>query len=340
MKIGIVGATGLVGKALIKELETSILPIETLVFYASKNSEGKSIQFKQTLIPITVLDKAEFKGLDLVFFVSTKQISKKYVKNALNEGAIVIDNSNAFRMDSDIPLVVPEVNIESVHSKTKLIANPNCSTIQLVVILHALRSVLDIERVDVSTYQSVSGSGKLAIDEYESERYDRDGTYKPSVLPVKSLPKHYPIIDNVIPQIDVFEENHYSKEEMKVINESQKILNQFIKMSCTAVRVPVTNAHSESVMVKFREAVDVDAVMNCLNNYHDIVVMDDVNKQYYPMPLFVKGYQKVFVGRIRKDLYDPTILHLWIVADNLLKGAATNARQIAEACYNRKVFNW
>lgn len=341
MRIGVVGATGIVGTKLIKLLEKSSLPISELRLIASEKSSGKLIVFNNKIIEVIKDSDEAFDGLDLVFFMATKDIALQYVNLAANKGCVVIDNSSAYRMEKKIPLIVPEVNLHTITKENRIIANPNCSTIQLVVILNLLAKINEIKRVDVSTYQAVSGAGKEALDEYKKQLENIENKkIKPSVLPVKDLDKHYHIVNNAIPQIDIFEENGYSKEEMKVINESHKILNKDFDISCTAVRIPVENCHSESVTVTFENDVEIKKVYDILKTEKNVVVIDEPENQLYPMAKYINGKTEVFAGRIRKDLFSPNILHLWIVADNLLKGAAANALQIAEECYNQGIYGW
>ncbi len=341
MKIGVVGATGLVGGKLIYLLEKTLLPIEEIRVIASSQSSGKDLLFKNHKIKIQKLSDKVFDNLNLVFFMTNNDVTKKYVDIALEKGAVVIDNSSVYRMKENVPLVVPEINPFTIKKENRLIANPNCSTIQLAMILNALGKINSIKRVDVSTYQAVSGAGKEAIDEYlfQIELYNKS-TLIPKILPVKDLKKHYFILNNSIPQIDKFSVNGYSKEELKVIYESQKILGLEFSISCTAVRVPVLNGHSESVTVTFSENVDLSNVYEILNNSVNIVVLDDIENQIYPIAEICQDRSEVFVGRIRKDLYCDKVLHLWIVADNLIKGAAANALQIAEKCYQEKIYGW
>jgi aspartate-semialdehyde dehydrogenase len=273
--------------------------------------------------------------------MASSDVAKEYVDVAISKGAVVIDNSSAFRMKENVPLVVPEVNQEVITKNDRLIANPNCSTIQLVVPLYLLSKINQIKRVDVSTYQAVSGAGKEAIDEFiEQIKNYETKKVKPQILPVKDELVHYEIINNAIPQIDVFENNNYTKEEMKVIHESQKILNKKMQISCTAVRIPVLNGHSESVTVTFENEVSLNLVKEAFNEEKNLIVLDDPKNQVYPLAKIANGKNEVFIGRVRKDIYANNILHFFVVADNLLKGAAANALQIAEKCYSEKIYGW
>ncbi|QVK19432.1 aspartate-semialdehyde dehydrogenase [Mycoplasmatota bacterium] len=341
MKIGVVGATGVVGDKLIQLLNKTILPIDELRLIASERSTGKKVVFSKETIKVRPISDKVFENLDLVFFMATNDIAKKYVKVAVNKGCVVIDNSSVYRMIDEIPLVVPEVNFNEIKKTDRIIANPNCSTIQLVVILNALSKDNEIKRVDVSTYQAVSGAGKGAINELEDQIiHYRRGVKEARILPVKGLEKHYSILNNVIPQIDLFDDSGYSKEELKVIKESQKILKKNFSISCTAVRVPIINGHSESVTVAFINKVNLTQVFHNLWESENIIVMDDIENQVYPLAQHCRDKSEVFVGRIRKDYYDDHILHFWNVADNLLKGAAANALQIAEKCFEEKIYGW
>ena len=332
MKIGVVGATGLVGGKLLALLEKSILPIEEIRLIASSASLGKKIKFKNKMIEVMALSDKVFNNLNLVFFMATSEVAQNYVKIALENNCVVIDNSSTFRLNEDVPLVVPEVNFNIITPKDRLIANPNCSTIQLVLTLYALSKINKIKRVDVSTYQAVSGAGKNGIKELQTQIQNFPE------ISTKYFP--YPILYNAIPQIDSFTSSGYTKEELKVIQESQKILNKKFSISCTAVRIPIEVGHSESVSVVFESEVNLDLVNQAFKGTENIIVLDDTEKQIYPLAQFCKDRVEVFVGRIRKDYYNPNILHFWNVADNLTKGAAANALQIAEKCFKEKTFGW
>lgn len=327
--VAIVGASGEVGRSMIQTLERYPIPVSSLRLLASKRSAGKTLTFKGQPIVIEELTESSFEGIDLAFFSAGGTVSLKYAPIAVASGAVVIDNTSAFRMDPDIPLVVPEVNANVLSKDTRLIANPNCSTIQLVVALKPLVKAYGIESVNVSTYQAISGAGAKALYEYEQELID--DSYEPQILPARSDELYYQIAHNVIPQIDLFMSNGYTKEEIKMINETQKILNDdTIKVNATCVRVPVRYGHSIATTVKLKKAVENrEEVIQLFNESPDVIVRDDINHQEYPMPVYLAHRDEVFVGRIRKDLYEKNVIHFWVVADNILKGAALNSVQIA-----------
>lgn len=332
MNIGVVGATGLVGVTLVNLLESTNLPIDNIHFFASKKSVGKNVKFRDKYIEIEELNNECFDGIDIVFFCTGKHISKEYAPIAASYGCTVIDNSNAFRLDENIPLVVPEVNLIDIKAENQIIANPNCSTIQMIIPLHYLSEIATIKRVNVTTYQALSGSGKGAIDEFHEEINNSE--YVPKVLPVSSDERHYHIFNNCIPQIDVFTENMYTLEELKMVNETKKILhNDNIEINPTCVRIPVIVGHSEAVTIEFDRDIEIEEVKSALTNKKGIVLYDDITRQLYPMPTITNNKKDVYVGRIRHDLNHKNIVNMWIVADNLLKGAAWNALQIAEELY-------
>lgn len=341
MRIGVVGATGLVGSKLISLIENTILPITELRLIASEKSRGKKVRFKNQILNVLEISDKVFDNLDLVFFMANNEIAKKFVKIAVKNNAVVIDNSSTFRLTEGIPLITPEVNFNIINKDNKIIANPNCSTIQLVIPLNLINKTNKIKRVDVATYQAVSGAGKEAIDEYKNQIKNYfNKRVKPEILPVKGLRKHYEIIDNAIPQIDLFEEHNYTKEEMKVIYESQKILNINFSISCTAVRIPILNGHSESVTVTLKDNVNLEAIINEFKKEENLIILDDINNQIYPLATLSTGNNEVFIGRIRKDIFNNNIIHFWVVADNIYKGAAANALQIAEKCYSERIYGW
>lgn len=329
--VAVAGATGAVGSEMIEVLEELNFPIERLVPLASANSLGKTITFKNREIDVLELTDDVFakEGVEIALFSAGGSVSARYADSAVKAGAVVIDNTSHFRMEEDIPLVVPEVNPEDIKEciKRGIIANPNCSTIQMVTALKPLDALFDIERVDVSTYQATSGAGAVAMEEL----LDQMRKFFEFKLD-KSLVKKFPhqIALNVIPQIDSFTDNGYTKEELKMVNETQKILHKKLQVSATCVRVPLLRGHSEAVTVKFKKDVDLDAVYKTLSSAENIVIMDEPTKGIYPMPIEASGKNEVFVGRIRKDVYDSKILHFWVVADNLRVGAATNAVRIAQ----------
>ena len=324
--VAIVGATGVVGKELIQILEQRDFPVGKLVLLASSRSAGTTTFFKGESIPIEELKETSFKGVDIVLFSAGGSISKKYAPHAVDAGAVVIDNTSHFRLDEGVPLVVPEVNAHAITRHQGIIANPNCSTAQLVLPLKPLHDKGKLKRLVISTYQAVSGAGKDAILELENQSRLGlcGGELKPEVF-------SYPIAFNVIPQIDVFQENGYTKEEMKMVLETQKILEADIAITATTVRVPVFIGHSESVNVETDVPISVNDARALIAGFPGVQVLDDLSKSVYPTPREFAGTDDVYVGRIRKDISNPNAIELWVVADNLRKGAALNAIQIAEA---------
>ena len=322
MKIAVVGATGLVGTVMLKVLEERNFPLTELIPVASEKSVGKLITFKGKQFPIVSMDTAIGMRPDIALFSAGGDTSLQHAPRFKEAGTTVIDNSSAWRMDPTIPLIVPEVNANTLSLENKIIANPNCSTIQMVVALKPLHDKYRIKRVVVSTYQSVTGTGVKAVDQMMNERkgiYDGEMAYP------------YQIDLNVIPHIDVFTENGYTKEEMKMINETKKILgDESLRITATTVRIPVMGGHSESVNIEFENEFDLAEVTSILENTEGIIVVDDVANLKYPMPKDAHEKDEVFVGRIRRDESMPNTLNMWVVADNLRKGAATNAVQIAE----------
>lgn len=331
--VAVVGATGAVGEQMLKNLEERSFPVGELRPLASARSAGKSVRFGGKELIVREATPDAFEGVDIALFSAGGGVSAKLAPEAVKRGAVVIDNTNAFRMDPDVPLVVPEVNGSKVREHKGIIANPNCSTIQMVVALKPIRDRYGLERVIVSTYQAVSGSGWQAIEELNRQtRAVLNGDeVSCEVLPVSKLSKHYPIAFNAIPQCDVAQDNGYTLEEMKMVRETQKIFeDDTIQVSATCVRIPVVRGHSESVYVELKEEADPEEVRKILEKAPGVIVQDDIANQVYPMPLEAANRPEVFVGRIRRDLHNPKGLHLWVVSDNLLKGAATNAVQIAE----------
>lgn len=332
--IAILGATGVVGRKMIYFLEQSTLPIHQLTLLSSKKSAGTKLVFKNEEITVQEATEHSFKDVDIALFSAGGEISKKFASIAVHSGAVVIDNTSAFRMVEDVPLVVPEVNKEMILSHKGIIANPNCSTIQMVVALKPIAQKFGLEKVIISTYQAVSGAGSRAMDELSNEilAHTLNEPYEPKVLPVSSLPKHYPIFQNVIPQIDKFVENGFTFEEMKMINETKKILNDdTLKVSATCVRIPIFVGHSESIYIEINDPeVSVETMKELLKQSPGIKLVDNLEEQLYPMPILSIDSKDVFVGRIRKDLDEPKGFHLWVVADNLAKGAAANSVLIAE----------
>lgn len=321
-RVAIVGATGEVGRTFLKVLEERNFPVDELELFASERSEGIYLIFRDEKVKVQALNKrSDFRGIDIALFSAGSSISKEYALRFVSDGAVVIDNSSAWRLEPHVPLVVPEVNPEDVREHKGIIANPNCSTIQMVVALKPIYDAVGIEAIVVSTYQSVSGAGAKAIKELEEQvKAWCDGRELPEP---KALPRR--IAFNVIPQIDVFTENGYTKEEMKMLNETKKIMHDpDIRVSATTVRVPVFYGHSEAVSVKLKKELSPEEAKKILSKAKGVVLAE------YPTALDVAGRDEVFVGRIRKDLvFEPGIC-MWIVADNIRKGAATNAVQIAE----------
>ncbi len=327
-RIAVVGATGEVGRTFLKVLEERNFPIDDLELFASERSEGMVLDFKGEKIKVHALNKRpDFKGIDIALFSAGSSISKEYAPRFAKDGAVVIDNSSAWRLEPDVPLVVPEVNPEDVKEHRGIIANPNCSTIQMVVALKPIYDAVGIEAIVVSTYQSVSGAGAKAIRELEEQV--RAWCKKEEIPPPKVLPKR--IAFNVIPQIDVFTENGYTKEELKMLNETRKIMHDpNIKVSATTVRVPVFYGHSEAVSVKLKGELSSQEARMLLRKAQGVVLIDESSQGLYPLAVDVVGKDEVFVGRVREDLVFEPGLSMWIVADNIRKGAATNAVQIAE----------
>jgi aspartate-semialdehyde dehydrogenase len=321
MKVAVVGATGLVGAKMLQILEERNFPVTKLFPVASERSVGKTIKFQGKKYKIISMDAAVGKRPDVAIFSAGGSVSKEWASKFAENGTIVIDNSSAWRMDPDKKLVVPEVNASVLTKNDKIIANPNCSTIQMVVALKPLHDQYKIKRIVVSTYQSVTGTGVKAVSQMMNERKGKQGD--------RAYP--YQIDMNLLPHIDIFTENGYTKEEMKMVNETQKILGDHtIKITATAVRVPVVGGHSESINVEFERDFDLTEVKNILSNAPGVILQDDPASLSYPMPLFAHDKDEVFVGRLRRDESQPNTLNMWVVSDNLRKGAATNAVQIAE----------
>ncbi len=327
MKICVVGATGAVGRKMIDVLLEREFPLTELSLFASERSAGKKLAFGDKEITVQKLEQASGKGIDIALFSAGATVSQKFAPYFAADGAVVIDNSSAFRMDENVPLVVPEVNPEDIRWHKGIIANPNCSTIQMVVVLSALHKARKIKRVVVSTYQSVSGTGQKAINELKSQLMAIIEGKNP-----ESMVYPYQIAFNLLPHIDIFMENGYTKEEMKMVNETKKIMHSDFGLTATTVRVPVFVSHSESLNIEFYEPISPDEARKILSSAEGVVVMDDPGQLKYPYPLMAEGRDEVFVGRIRQDfsISGNYALNLWVVADNLRKGAATNAVQIAE----------
>lgn len=338
-RVAVVGATGAVGTKIIEMLEGSSLPIKDIKFLASKRSAGKELAFKGQKVVIRELVAEEFDGLDLAIFSAGGELSKTFAPEAVKRGVVVIDNTSAFRMDANTPLVVPEVNPEALKNHQGIIANPNCSTIQMMVALEPIRQKVGLDRLIVSTYQAVSGAGMSAINELETQLKEMLGgkeadQVSAAVLPCSGDQKHYPLAFNALPQIDVFGDQDYTLEEWKMVNETKKIMSDdSLKVSVTCVRVPVLSGHSESVYIEVKEPTDVATLRQLMTEASGIVLQDDPANQLYPQALTSIDKKETFVGRIRRDLDIPNGFHLWIVSDNLLKGAAWNSVQIAETLH-------
>ncbi|MDC0909996.1 aspartate-semialdehyde dehydrogenase [Flavobacteriaceae bacterium] len=328
MKLAIIGATGLVGSVLLKILKERKFPLTKLILVASKSSIGKKINFNRKSYEIVSLDTALKLKPNIVLFSAGSDVSIEWAPKFKLIGSTVIDNSSAWRMDSSKKLIVPEINAHLLSKKDKIIANPNCSTIQLVIALSELHNKFNIKRLVISTYQSVTGTGVKAINQLESETIGKESE--------KAYP--YKIYKNAIPHCDIFEKNGYTKEEMKLVNETKKILSDdSICITATAVRIPVMGGHSEAVNVEFSNPFEVSDVLKILKNTSGVTIQDDVKQSLYPMPLTSQGKDDVFVGRIRRDYSKENALNLWVVSDNLRKGAALNAVQIAEYLINENL---
>jgi aspartate-semialdehyde dehydrogenase len=326
--VAVVGATGAVGNEMVATLEQRKFPVNKLTLLASARSIGKTLSYKGEEVPIDELKEDSFKGIDIGLFSPGGAVSTKFAPIAAASGCVVIDNTSAFRMEPDIPLVVPEVNEHAIarYKKRGIIANPNCSTIQMVVVLKPLHDAVKIKRVVVSTYQAVSGTGKKAIYELEQQILS---IYNNKRIENKVYP--WQIAFNVLPHIDSFLENGYTKEEMKMVNETKKIMeDESIKVTATTVRVPVFYGHSESVNIEFEKDLSPDKARKLLKKAPGVKVVDDPAKNKYPLAIHAAGKDDTFVGRIRRDESVPYGLNLWVVADNIRKGAALNAVQIAE----------
>lgn len=324
--VAVVGATGAVGNEMIATLEQREFPVERLRLFASERSEGKTLEFEGSEIPVETIDKDSFKGIDIALFSAGAERSKIWAPVAAQSGCVVIDNSSQWRMDPDVPLVVPEVNPYDLKKHKGIIANPNCSTIQMVVVLKPIHDAAKIKRVVVTTFQSVSGTGKKAMDELLQQTTDllNFREIKCNVYP-------YQIAFNCLPHIDKFLENGYTKEEMKMVNETRKIMGDYsIKVTATTVRVPVFRGHSESVNIETEKKLSANEARAVLSAAPGVVVFDAPEKNLYPHAIHVSGKDETYVGRVREDESIENGLNMWIVADNLKKGAALNAVQIAE----------
>ncbi len=321
MKVAVVGATGMVGEVMLQVLAERNFPVTELIPVASEKSVGKEIAFKGKNYKVVGMQTAVDMKADIALFSAGGNTSLEWAPKFAAAGTTVIDNSSAWRMDPTKKLVVPEINASELTKEDKIIANPNCSTIQMVMVLAPLHQKYNIKRVVVSTYQSITGTGVKAVQQLENEYAGING----------EMAYKYPIHRNAIPQCDVFEENGYTKEEMKLVRETQKIIgDKTIAVTATAVRIPVVGGHSEAVNVEFTNDFDLGEVRNILHHTPGVVLQDNTDTYTYPMPMYAHGKDEVFVGRIRRDESQPNTLNMWIVADNLRKGAATNTVQIAE----------
>lgn len=330
--VAILGATGAVGQEFLNLIEERNFPFAELKMLASKRSAGKKIQFMDKEYTVEEATEDSFKGVDIALFAGGAA-SKTFAPAAVKAGAVVIDNSSAFRMDPEVPLVVPEVNPEAIANHKGIIANPNCSTIIMVMALKPLYNVSKIKRVVVSTYQAVSGGGKEAMAELEEQvkAINEGRPVVANILPGASLAKHYQIAFNLIPQIDVFKDNLYTKEEMKMIDETKKIMSDdSMRITATTIRVPVYRSHAESVNVEFEDEISVEKAREVLAAFPGVTLTDNPDEQIYPMPLETSGKNDVEVGRIRKDYSIDNALNFWVCGDQIRKGAALNALQIAE----------
>lgn len=338
--VAILGATGAVGTRMIQQLEQSTIPVKSVKLLASAKSAGKQLSFKGQPITVEETTPDSFDGIDIVLSSAGGSVSKKFLPEAVKRGAVCVDNTSAFRMEPDVPLVVPEVNEEALKDHHGIVANPNCSTIQMVVALEPIRQAFGLNQIIVSTYQAASGAGQSALNELRQETQDylegKDMQADAKILPTKGDKKHYPLAFNLLPQIDVFEDNGYSHEEWKMIHETKKImLNDMdakdIKVTATCVRVPVPIAHGESIYFTVDDpTVTVDQLRAVLKDAPGVVLQDDPAHQIYPQPINAVGKRDTFVGRLRADEENPGSFNMWVVADNLLKGAAWNTVENAE----------
>ncbi|MDO4381859.1 MAG: aspartate-semialdehyde dehydrogenase [Clostridia bacterium] len=328
-KLAVVGATGVVGRTVLKVLQEKNLPISEYVFFASSKSAGKTIHFMEKNYTIKELTENSFDDkFDFAIFSAGGDTSKKYAPIAVSNGCIVVDNSSAFRMEPTVPLVVPEVNADDIKKHNGIIANPNCSTIQAVPVLKPLDDVYNINRIIYSTYQAVSGAGQKGINDLENGIMNYTH-YNSLEVELEKFP--HPIFNNCLPHIDVFLSNGYTKEEEKMINETRKILNKpNLKITATAVRVPVFNSHSEVINIELDKKFELNDIIELLKNSPNVIVQNETENNIYPIATKVSGCDQVFVGRIRRDFSVDNGLNLWVVADNIRKGAATNAIQIVE----------
>ena len=340
--VAIVGATGAVGTRMIQQLEQSTLPVDKVRLLSSSRSAGKVLQYKDQDVTVELTTKDSFEGVDIALFSAGGSVSAKFAPYAVKAGAVVVDNNSHFRQNPDVPLVVPEVNAYAMDAHNGIIACPNCSTIQMMVALEPIRQKWGLSRVIVSTYQAVSGAGQSAINETvrEIKEVVNDGVDPKAVhadiLPSGGDKKHYPIAFNALAQIDVFTDNDYTYEEMKMTNETKKIMEEpELPVSATCVRVPILFSHSESVYIETKDVAPIEEVKAAIAAFPGAVLEDDIKHQIYPQAANAVGSRETFVGRIRKDLDIENGIHMWVVSDNLLKGAAWNSVQIAESLHER-----
>lgn len=338
-EVAILGATGAVGTRLIQQLEQSTIPVSKIRLSASSRSAGKKLQFKGEDVVVEEAKPESFEGVDIVLASAGGSVSKKLLPEAVKRGAVCVDNTSAFRMEPDVPLVVPEVNEKALYNHHGIIANPNCSTIQMMVALEPIRKAFGLKQIIVSTYQAASGAGQSALNELYSEAQDYlDGKeMSADIFPTKGDKEHYPLAFNLLPQIDVLEDNLYSHEEWKMIHETKKIMlgdmdDPKIKVTATCVRVPVPISHGESIYIEVedKENASVEAIRKLIDEAPGAVLQDDPEHQVYPQPINATGKRDTYVGRIRPDLENKGAFNMWVVSDNLLKGAAWNTVQIAE----------
>ncbi|WPP08983.1 aspartate-semialdehyde dehydrogenase [Pediococcus inopinatus] len=344
--VAILGATGAVGTRLIQQLEQSTIPVKSIKFLASARSAGKQLKFRDAPVVVEEAKPESFEGVDLVLASAGGDVSKRLLPEAVKRGAVCVDNTSAFRMDPDVPLVVPEVNAEALNRHHGIIANPNCSTIQMVVALEPIRKAFGLKQVIVSTYQAASGAGQQAWNEMNTQAQEHlDGKEMQStIFPVKGGEKHYPLAFNLLPQIDVFEDDGYTHEEWKMIHETKKIMLDDmdapdIKVTATCVRVPVGIGHGETVYFEVADPKQAsrEKIQEVLAKAPGVVLQDDPDQQLYPQPINAEGKRETFVGRVRGDQENPGSYHMWVVSDNLLKGAAWNTVQIAEKLVEKKL---
>ncbi|MFS7002619.1 aspartate-semialdehyde dehydrogenase [Carnobacterium maltaromaticum] len=336
-QVAVVGATGAVGTKMLEMLAEADFPIAGVKLLASKRSAGKVLLFKDQELVIEETTAESFEGIDIALFSAGGSVSKEFAPEAVKRGAVVIDNTSAFRMDLNVPLVVPQVNELALKEHQGIIANPNCSTIQMMVALEPVRKAYGLSRIIVSTYQAVSGAGVSAINELkeQSQKMLNDEPVEAHILPCGGDKKHFPIAFNALPQIDVFSDAGYTYEEWKMMNETKKIMaDETIKIAATCVRIPVVSGHSESIYFEVKdELATVFGIQNELEKAPGVVLQDDPATQLYPTALTSVGKKETFVGRVRKDLDDDLGFHMWVVSDNLLKGAAWNSIEIAESLH-------